>query len=76
MSMAMALHHYSNFKQPCAQARMKKYFFKLVDKMLPAILSQNSSDALPHFIDDTSLLRRLDKVSGKIKTTSIKDYQK
>jgi hypothetical protein len=69
MSMTMALHHYSNLKKTYPKTGINRHLFKLVDRMFPAIISQNSSETLPHFIEDTVLLRRLDKVSGKIKPT-------
>lgn len=61
----MALHHYSDLKQPCPPTGLKRQVIKLVDKMLAAILSRHSSDELHYFIGENILLRHPTRLRTK-----------
>lgn len=55
----MALHYSPNMKQTTAKAGLSSRVFKIVNKMLPAIFNQASSDTFPKFADDAILIRHL-----------------
>lgn len=61
----MALHYDANLKQPCPDSGMNKRLMKIVNKMLPAIFTHASSDALAKFDNSTVFIRHIEKSKEK-----------
>lgn len=59
----MALHYTPNMKQTSTKAGLNSRVLKIVNKMLPAIFNQASSETFPKFADDAVLIRHLSRAN-------------